>query len=33
MPASVKAKGMKRIFDLDIQREMDEKYHYVRTHL
>ena len=33
MPASVKATGMKRIFDLDIQREMDEKYHYVRTHL
>ena len=33
MPASVKATGIKRIFDLDIQREMDEKYHYVRTHL
>ena len=33
MPASVKATGLKRIFDLDIQREMDEKYHYVRTHL
>ena len=33
MPASVKATGQKRIFDLDIQRELDEKYHYVRTHL
>ena len=33
MPASVKATGQKRIFDLEIQREMDEKYNYVRTHL
>ena len=33
VPAAVRATGQKRIFDSEIQREMDEKYHYVRTHL
>lgn len=33
VPAVKKASGIRRVFDLARQRELDEKYHYDRTHL